>query len=156
MSNNQPSACTQFDLMMQIATSNSTPIIEQDVEKDHRASIEMDRPGLVENFGGRHFPMERKQQIKDMNKERFKALQKLWIALTKYIASQAEKGRVVDLPFAGKFKKLNEVPEQAAAYSELRTTYAFQPQLDFVSSGYFKLGENKYNVSPFSKAAQGF
>ena len=38
----------------------------------------------------------------------------------------------------------------------MKPTYAFQPQLDFVSSGYFKLGENKYNVSPFSKAAASF
>ena len=54
-------------------------------------------------------------------------MQKIWIAVTKYIASQAEKGRVVDLPFAGKFKKLNEVPESEVAYSEMKPTYAFQP-----------------------------
>ena len=127
MSQNQPTACTQFDLMMQIASSNATPILEppEKKERSHNASIEMERPGIVETFGGKNFYEEKRQNPKDLNKERFKALQKLWIAVTKYIASQAEKGRVVDLPFAGKFKKVNEVPEQATAYSELKNMYAF-------------------------------
>ena len=158
MSQNQPTACTQFDLMMQIASSKATPILEPPEKNDrsHNASIEMERPGIVETFGGKNFYEEKRQNPKDLNKERFKALQKLWIAVTKYIASQAEKGRVVDLPFAGKFKKVNDVPESATAYSELKNMYAFQPQLDFVSSGFFKLGENKYNISPFSKGAIAF
>ena len=62
MSHSQPTACTQFDLMMQIATSNATPILEplDKEDKKHHASIEMERVGLVESFGGKQFPEEKR------------------------------------------------------------------------------------------------
>ena len=84
------------------------------------------------------------------------ALQKVWIAVTKFIASQTEKGRTVDVPFAGKFKKVTDSESALAAYTEFKDQYSFIPHLDFISSGHFRLGENKFNISPFSKAAKSF
>ena len=110
---------------------------------------------MVENFGLRKFP-EPKQKKTDINKERLKALQKVWIAVTKFIASQCEKGRIVDVPFAGKFKRVKDSSAPSAAYSEMKDQYAFLPMLDFVASGHFKLGENSFNISPFSKSASSF
>ena len=111
--------------------------------------------GAMENFGFNKFP-EVKQKKTDVNKERLKTLQKVWIAVTKFIASQCEKDRVVDLPFAGKFRKIRDSSSPSAAYSEMKDQFAFLPHLDFVASGNFKLGENKYNVSPFANAAKAF
>ena len=77
---------------MQIASSKATPILEHPEKNDrsHNASIEMERPGIVETFGGKNFYEEKRQNPKDLNKERFKALQKLWIAVTKYIEPLAK------------------------------------------------------------------
>ena len=47
-------------------------------------------------------------------------MQKVWIAVTKFIANQCEKGRVVDVPFAGKFKKVKDANAPSAAYSEMK------------------------------------
>ena len=55
------------------------------------------------------------------------------------------------MPLAGKFKKLKEVSDDGAAIQ-----YSFMPHLDFVGSGHFKFNDNSFNVSPFSKASQGF
>ena len=127
---------------------------ERNVEKQ-REDHDIESCGLVENFGMNKYPLS-KQKKTDVNKERLKALQKVWIAVTKFIASQCEKGRVVDVPFAGKFKKVRDSSAPSAAYEDMKDQYAFLPQLDFVASGHFKLGENLFNVSPFSKAASGF
>ena len=61
-----------------------------------------------------------KQKKTDVNKDKLKTLQKVWIAVTKFIASQCEKERIVDLPFVGKFRKLRDSSDPAAAYSELK------------------------------------
>ena len=83
-------------------------------------------------------------------KERLRQLQRIWAAMTKFIASQTGSGRTVDLPLAGKFRKMKENSEEGAIQ------YSFMPHLDFVGSGHFKFSENEFNVSPFSKASQGF
>jgi len=89
-------------------------------------------------------------------KERIRGLQKIWTALTKFIASQCGNGRTVDLPLAGKFKKL-KVPEGSQDKDSAATEkYAFMPHLDFVGSGHFKFPENESNVSPFAKNASSF
>ena len=80
--------------------------------------------------------MERKVTRTDINKDKLKALQKVWIAVTKFIANQCEKGRTVDVPFAGKFKKTRESSNDA--YADMAVQYAFLPHLDFVSSGHFR------------------
>ena len=92
--------------MMQIATQNTVQQIE-DIEtiQDNKADGELEGGvvGAVENFGYNKYP-EAKRKKTDINKEKLKTLQKVWIAVTKFILSQCEKGRIVDVPFAGKFK----------------------------------------------------
>ena len=44
-------------------------------------------------------------------KERLRSLQRVWTAMTKFLASQCGNGRTVDLPLAGKFKKVNKASE---------------------------------------------
>ena len=92
--------------MMQIATQNT---VQQNEEiqpiPDNKADGEPEVTvvGAVENFGYNKYP-EAKKRKTDINKEKLKTLQKVWIAVTKFILSQCEKGRIVDVPFAGKFK----------------------------------------------------
>ena len=84
-------------------------------------------------------------------KERLKGCQKIWMAMTKFIASQCATGRTVDLPLAGKFKR-----QATDDDGNQKPVYMFMPHLDFVGSGHFKFAENDANVSPFSKASAGF
>lgn len=65
--------------------------------------------------------------------------------MTKYIQSQCEKGKCVDLPLAGRFMKRLDSETDC-------NSFFFVPHLDLLSSGKFKFVENKYNVSPFSKS----
>ena len=69
-------------------------------------------------------------------KERLRAMQRLWSAMTKFVSSQCAQGRTVDLPLAGKFKRIN------TDYSDGKPQYQFMPHLDFVGSGHFKFAEN--------------
>ena len=81
-------------------------------------------------------------------------MQRVWTAMTKFVASQCSNSRTVDIPLAGKFKRL-KTGEDGVQDSSL-PQYVFMPHLDFVGSGHFKFSENDYNISPFSKAAVGF
>ena len=85
-----------------------------------------------------------------MVKDRLKGLQKVWAAMTKLIASQCANGRTVDLPLAGKFRKMTSADDSSTP------KYMFMPHLDFVGSGHFRFSENASNVSPFSTGSKGF
>ena len=87
-----------------------------------------------------------------MIKERLRSMQRIWAAMTKFVASQCDSGRTVDLPLAGKFKRLKSAEDGEDA----EAIYSFMPHLDFVGSGHFKFSENAKNVSPLSKGAVGF
>ena len=78
--------------------------------------------------------------------------------MTKFVASQTGSGRTVDLPLAGKFKKIKRTEEQQKEAEQVGAAiqYAFSPHLDFVGSGHFKYPENEFNISPFSSRAKGF
>ena len=63
--------------------------------------------------------------------------------MTKFLASQCGNGRTVDLPLAGKFKKVKQEAKSAGeqgddAPAQMAIMYAFMPHLDFVGSGHFK------------------
>ena len=45
-------------------------------------------------------------------KERLRSLQRVWTAMTKFVASQTGSGRTVDLPLAGKFKKIKRTEDE--------------------------------------------
>ena len=76
-------------------------------------------------------------------------MQRVWGAMTKYITSQCDNGRTVDLPLAGRFKRQKASEDEAVDESQAK--YMFMPHLDFVGSGHFKFSENDSNISPFSK-----
>ena len=86
-----------------------------------------------------------------MIKERLRNMQRIWTAMTKFVASQCSNNRTVDIPLAGKFKRL-KTGEDGSGLPQ----YMFMPHLDFVGSGNFKFVENAHNISPFSKAVVGF
>lgn len=106
-----------------------------------------DKPlgAAVERFGKMN-----SQQL--LAKERVRQLQKVWTAMTKFIASQCANGKTVDLPLAGKFRKIRAPPAEGDSLPK----YMFMPSLDFVGSGHFKFSENDFNVSPLSKGAAAF
>ena len=78
--------------------------------------------------------------------------------MTKFVASQTGSGRTVDLPLAGKFKKIKRTEDEQREAEKMGAAiqYAFMPHLDFVGSGHFKYPENEFNVSPFASRAKGF
>ena len=41
----------------------------------------------------------------DFIKERLRQMQRVWASMTKFISSQCDNGRTVDLPLAGRFKR---------------------------------------------------
>jgi len=83
-------------------------------------------------------------------------MQRVWSAMSKFIASQTANGRTVDLPLAGKFKKQRRTDPQNGVDSGSSCKYVFMPHLDFIGSGHFKYPENDSNVSPFSKTSASF
>ena len=85
-------------------------------------------------------------------KDRLRQIQRVWTAMTKFVASQTANGRTVDLPLAGKFKKQRKDDEAENAADK----FCFMPHLDFIGSGHFKYPENDANISPFSKGSASF
>lgn len=79
---------------------------------------------------------------KDNIKEKMKVFMKVWSGMTKYLRSQGEKGRCVDLPLVGRFMK------RVGGDTE---RYFFVPHIDFCESGKFQFPENDSNISPLSK-----
>lgn len=66
-------------------------------------------------------------------------INKVWVAIGKFIKAQCDNGKCVDLPLAGKFKKVFGVGDK----------YMFVPHLSLVSSANFSFPENEFNISPF-------
>ena len=65
--------------------------------------------------------------------------------MTKFMRSQIEKGRCVDLPLCGRFMVTGEYDKDG------NQQYFFIPHLDFIGSGNFQFPENEFNKSPFGK-----
>ena len=106
----------------------------------------------VTEQGGNKSGLEKLKGPPSYVKDRLRAMQRIWSAMTKYVASQCANGRTVDLPLAGKFK----LRKSDKSGDDNKPKYMFMPHLDFLGSGHFKYPENEFNVSPFSKGSVGF
>ena len=70
-------------------------------------------------------------------------LKRVWIATTKLLKQQIDKNRCVELPYLGKFCKLE-------------STVSFMPSLNFLGACKVRLIESETLVLPLSKASQRF
>ena len=161
MTGSSGTCLTQFDLMMKLASnkkktkalkvhgdqvvSGSQQLTEEGHKMDPFKTNLFDSED--EELGLKDFKMKAKS-IEQQAKERLRDLQKIWSATQKYILSQCSQGRCIDLPLAGRFKRIGEENGQPL--------YAFMPHLDMIGSGNFSFPENDSNVSPFSKSSAAF
>ena len=128
MATTSPPCVTQFDLMMQIASKYDGPgqIFDAPVKKNARVPTNNflfetayiggneDAKSNATGASGSEYkdeatgaevtvsPLKVKQ---DFIKERLRQMQRVWGAMTKFITSQCDNGRTVDLPLAGRFKR---------------------------------------------------